>query len=186
MPDKLVKRLVLRLKEGDSAAFEKLFCQYHQKVFNFALKMLHSKMEAEGVVQNTFVKIWENRSSLDETHSFHGYLFKIAQNDIYNHFRKRLNEKYYREYLLEYAEKLESSLEEKINLNELEVIVEEIMSNLPERRREIFLLSRNEGLTYKEIGLKLNITENTVDTQIRKALDFFRQHLRNKYLSHSK
>jgi RNA polymerase sigma-70 factor (ECF subfamily) len=123
------------------------------------------------------------RSGLDESHSFNGYLFKIAQNDIYNLFRKRINEKYYQEYFLEYAEKLECSLEDKINYNELVEIIDQLIEELPDRRKIIFTFSRKEGLTYREIADKLDISENTVDTQIRKALDYIRQHLRNKYFS---
>ncbi|MBA7513984.1 RNA polymerase sigma-H factor [subsurface metagenome] len=176
------KRLVARLKFGDGLAFEKLFLKYNQKLFNFSYKMLHSKQDAEGIVQSTFLKIWETRYKLDENHSFSGYLFKIAQNKIYNLFRTRVNERYYKEYIEEYAEVLENSLEQEIDYKELQEYYKKLVTKLPEKRKQIFLLSRNEGLTYREIALKLQISENTVDTQIRQALDYFRQSLREKFI----
>jgi len=175
------KRWVCRLKAGDDQAFEKLYHKYSKKLFNFGYKMLQSKQEAEGLVQDTFLKIWEIRYKLDENYSFSGYIFKIARNKIYNIFRARINERFYREYLQEYAETLEDNLERELDYNELNTFYIELISRLPERRKEIFLLSRNEGYTYREIAQKLQISENTVDTQIRKSLDFFRQSLREKY-----
>ncbi len=176
------KRWVIRLKSGEGKAFEKLYLKYNRKLFNFGYKMLHSKQEAEGLVQDVFLKIWEKRYTLDENHSFSGYLFKIAQNKIYNIFRQRINERYYREYLEEYAESLEHSLEQRFDYKELEKFYNELISRLPEKRKRIFILSRNEGYTYREIAEKLQISENTVDTQIRKSLNFFRQSLREKFI----
>ncbi|MGD2034139.1 MAG: RNA polymerase sigma-70 factor [Bacteroidales bacterium] len=175
------KRWVGRLKAGDDTAFEKLYLKYNKKLFNFSYRLLQSRQEAEGLVQDTFMKLWEMRYKLDENYSFSGYIFKIARNKIYNIFRVRINERYYREYIQEYAEKLENNLERKLNYDELNTYYLDLISKLPERRKEIFLLSRNEGYTYREIAQRLQISENTVDTQIRKSLDFFRQSLREKY-----
>jgi RNA polymerase sigma-70 factor (ECF subfamily) len=183
MADQFDKKSTTRLRLDDGVAFERLYHKYNRKLYNFAFKMLHSRVESEGIVQDTFIKLWENRKKLDDSLSVSGYLFKIAQNKIYNLFRSRINDMYYREYLKEYAHKLETTLEEKIDQNDLFILFEQLIDKLPDRRKEIFLLSRNEGLTYKQIAVKLGISENTVDTQIRKALDFFRQNLREKYLS---
>jgi RNA polymerase sigma-70 factor (ECF subfamily) len=172
------QKLVARLKAGEVIAFEKLFKKYNQKLCNFCYGMLHSRPEAEGIVQHTFMKIWENRQLLNEMLPFGSYLYKIAHNSVLNEIRKRVNQRYYNEYLAEYAEMLENTTENTVLFSELERTFAELLSRLPERRREIFLLSRDEGLTYKEIGSRLGISENTVDTQIRKALDFFRQALR--------
>jgi len=178
------KRLVIRLKTGDGIAFEKLFKKYNQKLYNFCFRMLRSRQEAESIVQNTFLKIWENRQSLDETLSFNSYLFKIARNRVFNELRSMLNQRYYREYLAEYIETFENTTEKELNYSELDQLLKSLIAQLPERRKQIFLLSREEGLTYREIAEKLKISENTVDTQIRKALDHFRQYLR-EYFHHA-
>jgi RNA polymerase sigma-70 factor (ECF subfamily) len=182
MIDQHDQKLVARLKTGDDRAFEKLFKKYNQKLCNFCMKMLRSKTDAEGIVQNTFMKIWETRHLLNENLPFSSYVYKIARNKVLNEMRKQINQRYYIEYLLEYTEMLEDTTEKNILFSELEKTIHHLISLLPDRRREIFLLSRDEGLTYKEIADKLDISENTVDTQIRKVLDFFRQSLREKVL----
>ena len=178
MINKNDSQLVIRLRDGDGKAFEKLFHKYNQKLYNFCYHMLRSKHEAESMVQNVFMKIWENRHMLDESLSFNSYLYKIAKNKVYNEFRSRLNQRYYREYLVEYAETFDNTVEKEINFSEFDQLLKDLMERLPERRKQIFLLSREEGLTYREIAEKLAISENTVDTQIRKALDYFRQYVR--------
>jgi RNA polymerase sigma-70 factor, ECF subfamily len=176
------KKLVIRLREGDGVAFEKLFYKYHAKLFNFSFRLLRSKQEAENIVQQTFLKVWEYRENLDENSSFSGFLFKVSHNQVFNQFRSRLNHRYYLEYLMEYAETLENTVDRQIDYTELEAYVHKLLQQLPERRKEIFLLSREQGLSYKEIADKLDISENTVDTQIRKVLNYFRQALREKVL----
>jgi RNA polymerase sigma-70 factor, ECF subfamily len=178
MFDKHEQKLVILLKSGDHKAFELLFKKYNKKLCNFCLRILKSNQEAESIVQSTFLKIWEIRRSLNETLPFNSYIFKIAQNKVFNHLRKQVNQRYYVEYLAEYTEMLENTTEQTILYGELEKSIQKLIDHLPARRKEIFLLSRNEGLTYKEIAVKLNISENTVDTQIRKVLDIFRQSLR--------
>ena len=180
MKDQHEQKLVVCLKAGDTDAFESLFKKYNQKLINFCSRILRSRADAEGIVQYTFMKIWETRHQLNENLPFHSYLYKIAQNRVFNELRKRVNQRYYLEYLHEYAEMLENTTENAVLFNELEQFVKGLINRLPERRKEIFLLSRDEGLTYKEIASRLDITENTVDTQIRKALDFFRLSLREK------
>ncbi len=177
------KRLVTLLKANDITAFEKLFLKYNKRLYVYCFKMISNRFEAEEITQDTFIKVWEARQNIDENRSFSGYIFKIAHNKLFNLIRKKINERYYKEYLEEYAETIEKSTEAYINFKELENLLDELTDKLPERRKRIFLLSRNDGLTYKEIARKLNISENTVDTQIRKVLDFFRQVLREKFLT---
>jgi DNA-directed RNA polymerase specialized sigma24 family protein len=93
MPYLFDKRPAVGLKKSDGIAFEKPFINYNQKLFNFADKMLHSGTETEGIIQNTFTKLWETRSGSDETHSSSGYLLKMPKNEIFKLCRKRIYEK---------------------------------------------------------------------------------------------
>lgn len=170
--------LINHIKLGNPKAFELLFLKYHKKLYYFCFKTLKNKEESEGLVQNIFMEIWANRERIDINRSFYGYLFKIAKNKIYNHLRKSINEQVYKEYIIHRNEGSEYRTEIDIDYNEISNILEEIIGKLPPRRKQIFSLSRNEGLTYKEIGKKLNISENTVDTQIRNALDFIREKIK--------
>lgn len=163
------------LKQGNSRAFEQLFLKYQKKLYHFGYKILKNKEEAENLVQAVFMDIWENREQINEEKSFSGYIFKIAKNKIYNMLRKKINEQLYLNYITEHSSETEELRTEGSVSPQSEEMYEKLINSLPERRKEIFLLSRNDGLTYKEIALKLNISENTVDTQIRNALDFLRK-----------
>lgn len=165
------KILVSHLKQGNPKAFEQLFLKYQKKLYYFCRKIIKNKEDSENLVQNTFLEIWENRQNIDEEKSFSGYLFKAIKNKVYNYIKKKINEQFYLDFINEDSEEYS---EDQYETKQLVDIVNELIQKLPERRKEIFLLSRNEGLTYKEIASKLNITENTVDTQIRKTLDFLR------------
>ncbi len=163
------------LKLGNSRAFEQLFLKYQKKLYHFGYKILKNKEEAENLVQEVFIDIWENREQINEDKSFSGYIFKIAKNKIYNILRKKINEQMYFDYITKHGNKAEELKTEGYFSHKYEETYEKLINSLPERRKEIFLMSRNDGLTYKEIALKLNISENTVDTQIRNALDYLRE-----------
>jgi len=175
------KIYVSLIKAGNSFAFEKLYFKYSKKLYNFAFNILKSKEDAEGLVQNIFIKIWETRSEINTELSFGGYIFKMAKNMLINHLKKKINEKVYIDYLLTFPEDIIPPVEQEINFLELNMEIERLISILPEKRREIFLLSRHEGLTYKEIAEKLDISVNTVNTQISKSLEHIRDHLINKF-----
>lgn len=170
------KILVFHLKQGNPKAFEQLFLRYQKKVYYFCKKILKNREESENLVQTIFTEIWENRGYIDEEKSFSGYLFKAAKNKVYNVLRKKMNEQIYRDYICD--NNSESISEDQHDNKQLIEILEGLINHLPERRREIFLLSRSEGLTYKEIAEKLQISENTVDSQIRNSLDFLREEFR--------
>ncbi len=178
MPSPDEKILVCQLKQGNDEAFKQLFLKYHKKLYHFSKKILKDRDESEGIVQNVFMEIWETRKRLDEEKSFSGYLFKIAKNKIYNTIRKKINEQVYREYIVSENHGNGPSVEDEYNSRHLSITIEKLIDSLPRRRKEVFLLSRDEGLTYKEIATKLKISENTVDTQIRSALNFLRNQFR--------
>jgi RNA polymerase sigma-70 factor (ECF subfamily) len=171
------KILVFYLKQGSSKAFEQLFLTYHKKLYHFCKKILNSKEESENLVQSVFMEIWENRIGIDEEKSFNGYLFKIAKGKVYNTLRKNINERVYLEYIAGNNSFHEIADGNGYESKQLADTIENLINSMPERRKEIFRLSRDKGLTYKEIAQQLQISENTVDTQIRNALDFLREEL---------
>jgi len=169
------KNLVFYLKQGSSKAFEQLFLHYHKKLYHFGRRILNSREESENLVQSVFMEIWVNRTGLDEEKSFNGYLFKIAKNKVYNTIRKKINERAYRDYITGNNSHTEPAGEDGYESKQWVETVERLIDSLPERRKEIFRLSRDKGLTYQEIAQQLQISENTVDTQIRNVLDYLRE-----------
>jgi RNA polymerase sigma-70 factor, ECF subfamily len=172
--------LLQRIKDGDEVAFELLFYKYKGKLYDFVKHSLSVNEDSESIVQEIFVRLWINRSQLDPTKSLNAYLYTMARNEVFGHLRKLLvRRKYLEELNFSLKESSETS-DWQIEYEELKSMVARLIGMMPEKRREIFVLSRSEGLSYKEIAGQLGISENTVDSQIRKALAFLKENLRNR------
>ena len=169
-----INLLILGIQKDDSESFESLYHLYHKRVYAFALSLLNSTSDAEEIVQNVFLALWIQRNSLDISSSFTSYLFGIVRYKVYDFIRQKINHEAYVKYTFEHNHEYSFITEDEISYKELEKSFQQAIQKLPERRREIFLLSRIEKLSYKEISEKLGISENTVDTQIRNALNFLR------------
>lgn len=165
------RKIVEALKEGDIKAFDKVYYRYSKRLFVFSVKFLKDRQEAEDLIQKVFTVIWERRSYLNPDKSIEGYLFKIVRNEIYDLMKLRAIREYYSNYILHESEADADDLEKKQLIEQ----VFELVDDLPEKRAKIFRMSKEEGLTYKEIAEQLNISENTVDTQIRHSLNYLRK-----------
>ena len=173
------RKLIKELRKGNVSAFDLIFKIYNQKVFNFCLKLLKKQEDAEEVTQEVFIALWENHEKIELNTSLSSYIYRIARNKIYNIYRKSYYIQAYLEYMNANGKKLESFTEDEILYNELNRFLNVTIDALPPRRKEVFELSRFEGLTYKEIAKRMKISENTVDVQIRKALGFLRNAFKN-------
>jgi len=166
---------IRRLRRGDESAFEFLFYRYRNRVKGFVYRMVPPHISSDKVVQEVFIKVWQNREKIDPTKKFSTYLFTISKNLVLDELKAAVNKKIvYTENTV--LEEVMLTFEPHDNSEEeLETFLGKLLQKLPERRRQIFCLNRFEGFTYKQIAQKLNISENTVDTQIRKSLHFLRQ-----------
>ncbi|MDX9908312.1 MAG: RNA polymerase sigma-70 factor [Mariniphaga sp.] len=174
--------LIKAFKNGNSSAFEKLFKRYHKRLYAFLMQLLNSKEDAEEIVQESFIKIWEKREEFIEGYPFDAYLFKIAKNSFLNHTRKKVNQRIFENYL-EYADELSSdNADDYIIYQETLNIIQAIIDKMPPRRREIFHLRKTEGLSRKEIAEKLQISVITVDSQLLKANNFMKEKLKKHNL----
>lgn len=165
--------LVQLLKKGNVAAFDSLFEEYSQKLFGFALKYFKNETDAEELVQEVFVKVWENRQTLKSELSFKSYLFTIALNNIRQHFNKRATSLRYLESLHNEPEYNNQAINED-NYESSLLRINLIIGQMPVRRREIFIKSKLEGKSSKEISAELNISAGTVDNQVSHALSYIR------------
>ncbi len=172
------KELLKKLSEGDSFAFEVLFYKYRNKVKGFAIKMVPTQVDPEEIVQEVFVKLWIKREFINPEKNFQSFLFSIAKNLILDHLKSAVNRKLY--FVGEHFSQdllIDEGIENSPALDAEEKL-QKLIDEIPERRREIFRLSRFEGLSYKQIAQRLNVSENTVDSQIRNALAFLRKEFR--------
>ncbi len=171
------KSLILMLQKGNVVAFDSLFEVYSQKLFGFALKYFKNETDAEELVQEVFIKIWENRHSLKTELSFKSYLFTIALNQIRKHFNKKAVSLRYIEKLLQETDDLNN--EGQADDYETVILqINKLIEQMPLRRQEIFRKSKLEGKSSKEIAAELNISPGTVDNQVSEALRFIRTQLK--------
>jgi RNA polymerase sigma-70 factor (family 1) len=168
-------QLVRELSRGNLLAFNTLFRRYSGRLYRFAYGYLKSEAEAEELVQEVFTIIWEKRETLKDDLSFKSFLFTIAFNIIKKHFRTR---SYMTEFFkTEIKPDFDIQTPQKTTYDSLYQYLNELVNQLPDRRREIFIKSRLEGLNIKEISEELNISHKTVENQLTDALKFIRVHL---------
>jgi RNA polymerase sigma-70 factor (ECF subfamily) len=171
------KQIINQFKLGNELAFELIFHRSKGKLKGFLKKVLPVDEDIESILQEIYIKLWLSRKSINADSNFETFLFTIARNLVIDVIRKRLHKQKYLEELcrqLKEGERNGLDTLENVEYSELEKKIFELIRKLPEKRQQIFKLNRIEGLTYREIALKLNISENTVDSQMRKALDFLR------------
>jgi RNA polymerase sigma-70 factor (ECF subfamily) len=170
--------LILALKEGNLNAFNQVFDRYAKRLYRFSMGYLKSAENAEEIVQEVFLKIWNNREELIVQKSFDSYLFTIAKNGILNTIRKSKSEQAYLNYAKLYPRK-NVLLDQELDFKELEKAYLEAIAQLSPRRKEIFLLSREQSLSNAEIAKKMNISVKTVENQMTSALAEIRKNLRS-------
>lgn len=170
--------LVLALKDGNLRAFSELFDRYGKRLFHFSIGYLKSVENAEEIVQDVFLKIWNIREELLVDKSFESYLFTIAKNAILNTVRKSKSEQVYRNYVKLHPDK-NVLLDDELDFNELEKAYRNAIEQLSPRRKEIFLLSKEKFLPNAEIAIKMNISIKTVENQMTSAIAEVRKNLRS-------
>jgi RNA polymerase sigma-70 factor (family 1) len=160
---------VSALHQGDMQAFEKLFEKYHAPLYYHVLGFAKSARLAEDVVQDVFVKVWENRKNLKTGFSFKAYLFSIGKNHIINILQRAARESHIRQEILSSAVPSHNSTEDEIILADYEEITSQAVAQLPPKRKEVFTMCRYEGKRYDEVAQTLNISKKTVQDHIFKA-----------------
>lgn len=169
--------LIKQLKDGDIPAFNQLFKAYSNRLYAFGFKYMKSVTDAEGLVQNVFMKVWRNRERLDADKSFKAYIFTIAYNEIKAYFQHK--SVYLDGSTFTTNEQSDESLEQSIAYQSVLDRIAIIIKQLPVKKQEIFNLSRFEGKSAKEIAKLLNISPKTVDNQVSEAIAFLRDKLKD-------
>ena len=167
-----------QIRKDNRLAFSNLFETYYEPLCEYAYSYVKHEERMEDIVQEVFVRLWEKRKQWEPKVAVRAYLYRSVYHQVINDYRKRRYEStQYEGSMDEYAVDRISPLD-SLNYKELYGAFQETLKLLPERRREILELRLLHGLSYKEISLVLNISVNTVDTQIRRALKLLRKKLR--------
>lgn len=181
------EQLADRIRRGDRAAFKALFQNYYEALCGFVESRVGDPNISEDLVQNIFLNLWRRHEKLDPQDNVKAYLFGAARNESIDYRNRRSVRDDWK------AEKKEESRPdldhvpgprhqisgpgENVEHQQLKRELRKSISELPERRRQVYVLSRRHGLTYKEIAVVMNISPKTVDNQMVEALKFLRERL---------
>lgn len=166
------------LREGNHMAYEQLFDKWYEPLCRYAYSILRDMDDAEDVVQKTFCKLWDQREILNIQSSINSYLYRIVHNDCLNVVHQQTSHK---EHNLNYISAMDSSTDsvnEHLATNELQAAIDKALGALPPQCKRVFEMSRIEQLSYSEIAKQLDISTNTVENHISKALKLLRVDLK--------
>lgn len=168
------KELITRLNNGEETAFVKLFDMYSPVLLSFISKLNINPEDVNDTIQQTFLKIWENREKLDANVSLKNYIITVAKNDLYNSIQRNIVAKRHNELLGNHDPRV---FQEPIS--DLQNILNKILDSLPERRAKVFKMSRIEGYSNKEIAEELGISKSTVENHINNSSTIVKKLLKN-------
>lgn len=167
------------IKDGDRQAFRTVFEKYYIRLHRFIWGYVHSKTVAEGLVQDLFTTLWEKRDEIEIEHSIKAYLFRSARNKSIDWLRhEKVKDEWREEKKQLNKQKEHPDLSKRLHDKRMLTEVKQAINEMPERRSEVFMLSRYEDMTYREIAELLDISISTVEKHMSKALE----ELRSKFL----
>lgn len=173
------KEWLLLLKQGNEQAFEKIYNLYSSRLFGNIYRMVKSESATKEILQDVFLKIWSNRAGIDPEKSFRSYLFRIAENNVYDFFRKAKRDKNMQARLFAAATEQYVHIEEMMFKKENALILEKAINSLSPQRQQVFRLCKLEDKSYNEVSQLLGISVSTISDHIVKANKAIREYLFN-------
>ena len=171
------QELCLLLNEGDRQAYIEIYARYNGLLYIYAYKKLRNREEAKDVVQEVFIQLWKRHQQLSFDTSLAGYLYQSVRNRALNIFAHQQIEQKYIDSLNDFLGTEIAGTDYLVREKDIAALIENEINALPPKMREVFLLSRREHKTYKEIATMMNISEDTVNTQMKRALKTMRDRL---------
>jgi RNA polymerase sigma-70 factor, ECF subfamily len=175
------KQLILKLKGGDRASFNKIYETFWSKLYLSARGKLRSEEDAQDMVQEVFIALWNQRAELEDDIYLEAYLHILLKNKIFNFFRKNASHQKYRDYLELFTEIYQIYSDDTIEIKEMQQVIHAAQESMPDKMRLIFEMSRWDELSNKEIAFKLSLSEQTIKNQISTALQIIRTYFKIHY-----
>ena len=167
------KIILNKIASGDQKAFEHLFFLYQPKLLLFLQGMTQDEELSRDIAQEIFLALWKNRTKLDNIESFSNYLYSMARYKVYDYFDHLLIEDQYADEMLQNNPSY--NIDEELFAKELQRIINEEVEKLSHQRKEIYRMSRIQGLSNDEIAEKLNLNKRTVENHLTAALAIIRK-----------
>lgn len=173
------EELMREIKADNMFAFDLIYNKYSKKLYKFGYSLLKSHEETENLVQDVFLNLWENRNKVEKDSSIKSYIFAITYNSAISILRKKAMESKFVEYLKSLQIIYEKPVNMELEYTELTNKINEIVYALPQRQKEVYLLHKVEALKYSEIAVLLDISVNTIENHMSRALKTIRKKLGN-------
>src|SRR5215217_3300225 len=162
------------LRSGNDAAFSEIYSRYWDGLYIHCLKMLRDESEAQDVVQELFMHLWTKSVELDPKFNLAGYLYISARHRVLNAIRRRKNYDEFIDALADYIVVMDDTILDQISEKELARAIDKEIENLPDKMKAVFICSRKEYLSHREIADKLGISDKTVKKQVANAIKVLR------------
>lgn len=172
------KQLLSLLQNSDEAAFTEIYNRYWDKLFSVAYHRIHDELEAEEIVQDIFVSLWNRREAIQLVHSLNTYLSVAVKYQVITRLAQARRKRKYEEQLRLSADETVETTMNWLNEKELKRQIAQCVTSLPEKCRLVFLMSREQHLSNADIAQELQVAEKTVEGHITKALQVLRTALK--------
>jgi RNA polymerase sigma-70 factor (ECF subfamily) len=172
------ENILAQLKDGNHEAYEAVFKSWYSALCTYACSLLHDMDEAEEMVQKTFCTLWDKREEIEVQLSLKSYLYRAVHNHCLNRIKHSNIRAKHRSEFLHVNEEAHDSTNSRVEHSELQQELSRAVAQLPAQARKVFELSRVENLSYQEIAEQLQISRNTVENHMAKALRLLRESLK--------
>lgn len=172
------RQLFMEVSEGDERAFQHIFTRYYPRMISFAGMMVKSPYAAEEIVQEVFIRLWEQREVLAEVKSPENFVFIVIRNHTFNYLRAAANEQNRREQLWEALQQRAADETITLEMQEADQFFEKILAKLSPQQQKIFRMSREEGFSHQQIADELQLSKDTVKKHIANSLKVFKTYLK--------
>lgn len=173
------KDLLLRLQDGDHAAFEKLYHRYSRQLLAKLDHKLTDEYQADDILQDLFIKIWERREQIDTEQPFGGYLYRIAQRMVTDHYRKLARNTILYKQVKQDTPEAAHYTDQELEGRETQKLIEQAINLLPTQQQRAFHLCKIEGKSYKEAAEIMSISPETVHAHLVKATQSVKSYFRS-------
>ena len=171
------KVLLDEIADGNEIAFKTIYDLYFKKLSSYLFKLCKSIDVTEEMLNDIFLKIWKNKTSLNQIESFESYLFTMARNKAIDYLRKLAKDTNLITELTAQIEKSHNEIEEKLDVAELKNLIDQSLAQLSDQKRKIFKLSKEEGYSHDEIATELQLSKSTVKNHLSETLKHLKKHV---------
>jgi RNA polymerase sigma-70 factor (family 1) len=171
------KLLLAEVSSGDEKAFRKLYDAYFDRLSVYVYKFNKSEEATAEIVQDVFLKLWITRGAAKQIDSLQGYLFRSARNRTIDYLRKLARDSNLANLVSLQLSDERNNIEEKLNLSDLQLLINQALEELSEQKKQIFKLSKLDGLSHDEISEAMNLSKSTVKNHLSETLRHLRKHL---------